>query len=558
MATAPSQAFPGAPPLPEGWTEHRAPDGRVYYYHASSKKSTYVRPLSGTVPVPPAHQPFGVPPYSAFAAAQDSTQPSSLASHRQSSAHWKPNDCQQPEQQRKRPPPADRPKKSTAIPNCAPWLLVSTRLGRRFVHNPETGDSLWKFPEQVMRAVIDLDAQRRTGSAPGLSDSVRDKGVSSTESAVTKAISQDGIRDDQQPPPGPDRQSPPHVADAEEAIEEVEIIEEDEEEEQRPADRPDGAAAEPEELGDLEFGLDDLEDLDAIQADAMSRNESAAEDPNADSPHSAGAATSEVEAQNSFFELLDDHGVSPFATWDAIVDAGQMVGDFRYALLPNMKARKDAFTAWSSDRIRRSNEQKKEQASQNPRIPFLAFLQTNASSKLFWPEFKRKFKAAPEIRDTAIPETEREKLYREHVKRVKTLSQDKLQLDLKALLQSISPSSAWNRSSSLDATLPSALVSDIRYYSVKPKIRGPLMAEFIKTLPAPSAVMSEERASLDQKREARGRQEAALRQRQSDVLDAKRSAQRKVAAERQRLEINQEEIQRALHVSRAGLKASLD
>ena len=31
-------------PLPAGWTEHKTPEGRSYYYHASTKKSTWERP----------------------------------------------------------------------------------------------------------------------------------------------------------------------------------------------------------------------------------------------------------------------------------------------------------------------------------------------------------------------------------------------------------------------------------------------------------------------------------------------------------------------------------
>jgi len=41
------------PPLPPGWTEHTAPTGHKYYYHAATKKSTYKRPL----PQPPEETP---------------------------------------------------------------------------------------------------------------------------------------------------------------------------------------------------------------------------------------------------------------------------------------------------------------------------------------------------------------------------------------------------------------------------------------------------------------------------------------------------------------------
>src|SRR5579871_812062 len=40
-------------PLPPGWTEHTAPTGHKYYYHAASKKSTYKRPLPEPTPETP-------------------------------------------------------------------------------------------------------------------------------------------------------------------------------------------------------------------------------------------------------------------------------------------------------------------------------------------------------------------------------------------------------------------------------------------------------------------------------------------------------------------------
>eukprot|EP00967_Tisochrysis_lutea_P145331 scaffold272759_cov31-Tisochrysis_lutea.AAC.2 len=35
---------PALPPIPPGWTEHKTPEGRSYYYHAATKKSTWERP----------------------------------------------------------------------------------------------------------------------------------------------------------------------------------------------------------------------------------------------------------------------------------------------------------------------------------------------------------------------------------------------------------------------------------------------------------------------------------------------------------------------------------
>jgi hypothetical protein len=44
-ATATPAAAPVDAPLPAGWTTTKAPDGRVYYYHAISKKTSWTRPV---------------------------------------------------------------------------------------------------------------------------------------------------------------------------------------------------------------------------------------------------------------------------------------------------------------------------------------------------------------------------------------------------------------------------------------------------------------------------------------------------------------------------------
>ncbi|KAH8157929.1 hypothetical protein CIB48_g10332 [Xylaria polymorpha] len=52
------------PPLLPGWTEHKAPTGHTYYYHAETKQSTYKRPAADAPPIPPAPQPHD--PHASF------------------------------------------------------------------------------------------------------------------------------------------------------------------------------------------------------------------------------------------------------------------------------------------------------------------------------------------------------------------------------------------------------------------------------------------------------------------------------------------------------------
>jgi hypothetical protein len=54
-APAPTPAKPAAEaPLPEGWMATKAPDGRVYYFHAATKKTSWTRPVAEPAPPAPA------------------------------------------------------------------------------------------------------------------------------------------------------------------------------------------------------------------------------------------------------------------------------------------------------------------------------------------------------------------------------------------------------------------------------------------------------------------------------------------------------------------------
>jgi hypothetical protein len=48
-------------------------------------------------------------------------------------------------------------------------------------------------------------------------------------------------------------------------------------------------------------------------------------------------------------------------------------------------------------------------------MPYLEFLQRNATPKLYWPEFKRKYKKEPEMRDSKLSDKDREKWYRDYI-----------------------------------------------------------------------------------------------------------------------------------------------
>lgn len=133
--------------LEEGWTAHKAPSGHTYYYNAATKKSTYQKPVrSAAVPQPPPP-----PPILAQDAPSDRTT-------QQSSAMLNSEVDQILKSQRDSN--ADRPKYKESIITARPWLFVTTKQGRVFYHNPETGDSFWHLPDSIADAV---EAWQRAG-----------------------------------------------------------------------------------------------------------------------------------------------------------------------------------------------------------------------------------------------------------------------------------------------------------------------------------------------------------------------------------------------------------
>ncbi|EUC48547.1 hypothetical protein COCMIDRAFT_2612 [Bipolaris oryzae ATCC 44560] len=562
------------PPLPPGWTEHKAPSGHSYYYNKETKKSTYTRPVAEAQsfyqPTPPV-APAAPTPYAAAQkydtgydtqSTQPTTQPqSSLNDFIFASAPkqfpWHGGGQQSRgghhggmrgghnnfnDRRRERD---DRPKHRQDIPNCAPWVLVRTKFGRRFVWNKETNESFWKFPPNVMSAVIEFDRKERERKER------RERGEPSDVEDEQDAAAMAEIEAE--------------LAAAEEEVEIVEVdgdedMENDEEYEEVEVTDDEGdsgnaskrqrteepAGDEPPEMGedDLAWQLAQMEEMEMDQGYDDQYDD---EEP----------ALSEEDCKALFRELLDDTGTSPFTPWDKVLDDGALYDDERYKALPNMAARKECFNEWSRDKAQILKEEKAKQAKRDPRIPYLALLDRHATPKLYWPEFRRKFKKEPEIKDAKLPDKEKEKLYRDHIKRLAMRSSD-LKTDLTALLRA-QPLALLNKSTTLD-TLPSPVLGDLRFISLPPATREPLIKTYISTLPpAPEGATysAEEEASRAKKIAERERREKALADRERRVREEKRRQERDLAYGKGRLREEEEEIRRALDVGKGGLKERL-
>ncbi|CAI6331970.1 unnamed protein product [Periconia digitata] len=568
------------PPLPAGWTEHKAPSGHSYYYHKETKKSTYVRPIAQ----PPIHYPIA-PPIAPPAAPQPYKSSSLGASSSAESYHVPaPQNVFDPRkqvenlifgdshstrqfhnqrgQESSRGAPRggargghnnfpdrkrhvhDRPKHRNDIPGCAPWVLVKTKLGRRFVWNKETNESFWKFPPHVMKAVVEFDRverekkERRERGEPSDDEAEMEMAELEAElAAAEEEIEQQIVEVDGEE----------GMEDAEE-YEEVEVTDDEVADTSHPQKRQRTDA----NAQDQDMGAQEDDDL-AWQLAQMEEMEGGFDDQYDDDE----PPLSEEDCKALFKELLDDTNTSPYTPWDKVLESGALYDDERYKALTSMSARKDCFNEWAKEKSQILKEQKAQQKKIDPRIPYIALLDRFATPKLYWPEFKRKYRKEPEMKDTKLPEKEKEKLYREHIKRLGMRSSD-LKSDLVSLLRA-QPLSTLNHSTSL-STLPETILSDLRFISLASSTRDPVIETYLSTLPPPpegNLDPAEEDAETAKKREERKRREKALAQRERKVREEKRRQERDLAYGKGRLREEEMEIERAMNIGKEGLKGQL-
>ncbi|KAI9925198.1 hypothetical protein ASPWEDRAFT_176978 [Aspergillus wentii DTO 134E9] len=554
--------YAALPPLPPGWTEHKAPSGHLYYYNAETKKSTYTRPQAPVAappqpsPVVPdaAHNapfltpdtlpPFSSTPYGGFGTTYQGAPHQGTPHHGQARGGFRGGKGYQ---DRKHRGPEDRPKSKHSIPGCAPWVLVKTKLGRRFVHNTETNESFWKFPSGVLKGVVEYDRLERERKER------RERGIESEEDEKPepeKAPSGKVEREQAEP------SASLGAGEESDEYEEVEVT--DSEGEGQPSKRP-----RTEEGGDqqqpLEFTEDDIEYQLAAMGEDYGLDPGEYGEPGEDGweEGAEGLPLTEEDAIALFRDMLDDYRISPFSTWERLIEEGSIIEDSRYTVLPNMKARREAWSNWSRDRVQVLKERKEKEEKQDPRIKYLAFLQERATPKLYWPEFKRKYRKEPEMKDSQLSDKDREKFYRDLISRIK-LPESNRKSDLSALLKSI-PTYAFNLSSSLE-TLPPAIITDLRYIALAPKVRDPLIQAYISTLPpAPEEEMTaEQREELEKKRIEREKREKALAEREKRVQEEKRKQRGNLVRGKHLLEEGEAEIEEAMKVGKSGLRSYMD
>ncbi|EMC99933.1 hypothetical protein BAUCODRAFT_54323, partial [Baudoinia panamericana UAMH 10762] len=379
----------------------------------------------------------------------------------------------------------DRPKTKHALPGHDSWVLVKTKLGRRFVHNTKTRESLWRVPQDVWPAVKEFEqwerAQREKDAnakwAEQELEKMRDK--SKAGEHVVKIL---------EPKVG----DTGYDSDGSYEYIEVTDTERESEGEDHKNDAPtiaNGQAApveeEVEDTEPVEFGEDDI----AYQLAAMGQDYGLEPDEYGDeeddqTEQEEGLAISDEDAKYLFRDLLDDYRISPFTPWDRLIadtSPNSILNDDRYTVLPTMRARKEVWDDWAREKAARIKDERAKMEQQDPRAPYLSFLAEHATPKLYWPEFKRKWKREPVMNERKMAEKDRERLYRDHVARLK-LPETTRKADLINLLKSI-PIPELNHSTSMNA-LPQQLLSHLHYISLPAPTRDSIVKAHSAGLPA--------------------------------------------------------------------------
>ncbi|POR37973.1 Pre-mRNA-splicing factor dre4 [Tolypocladium paradoxum] len=551
--SAAAAAAAAAAPLPPGWTEHRAPTGHSYYYNAETKESTYKRPgLPDAQPTPEpaiAYTPYpNVPnladPNAANAyLAQFNPQPQSF--HR--GGYGGGRGGRGGFDGRPRPQPIDKPRRKEAIPGCEPWILVYTKYSRRFVYNPVKNASYWRIPEKLMPGILELDKARIRNKATGEEDGNR----KATEEKKDEAQKETQAHD-------------PHAADGSE-YEEVEVTDDedggDELDGEHPSkrQRTDDNSGEEEHDGPVEFTEADIAAQLQLMGDEYGLEPGDYDDGNMDSwpEGTEGVAFSQEDAKFLFKDLLNDFNINPYSPWEKLLEEGKVIDDARYTALSTTKARRECWDEWTREKIAERKEQRAKQEKTDPKVAYMAFLQDKATPKLYWPEFRRKYKKEEPMKDMKLSDKDREKAYREHITRLK-MPRATLRSELTALLKAQPVHLLHNKS--LSSGLPTQVLTDIRYISLDPEARDPLVEAYVQSLPPPPQdpdAAAEDDAEKRKEREARERRENALRERDRVVEEQKRRREREVAASKARLREGEREIEVAMRVDRRGLQRQL-
>ncbi|WRT66235.1 uncharacterized protein IL334_003188 [Kwoniella shivajii] len=501
------------PPLPAGWSEHRAPDGVTpYFYNTQTRESTYVRPN-----LFPQFPPPGI----------------------SSSANGTPVPATEKKKKK------EKPKDKVAIPGTT-WTRVTTNEGNVFYFEKESKKSEWSVPEEIREEVEKLEAEER--------DLAEQKERAEKEKAELERLEKlkevERIRleiEEERKKRAIENERKRKARDEpqeEEAGQRKEVkIPKTEE------DPVNGEGDEEEKAGEGgDFQPQDDEDEAAwmravaaefAEADKQLEEEKqkTAEDIRKEEEEAAKKVfavpekvqVSPEEGRALFKALLIEKDINPFLPWDQSLPL--FINDPRYVLLSSQKERQEVYDEYCRDvgRARRlaktsGSGSKVPDKKTDPEREYKALLREEVTStRSRWDDFRKKWKKDRRFYAFGRDDRDREKLFKTHLRELgerKRADAQRAEQDFNDLLKEtddITSSSVW-------AEVKRPLSKDSRYDAVgSSSLREELFNNYIRKLASSSSSqpLSKEEEAAKKLSERKAKAEASLREREAKIRNEK-------------------------------------
>ncbi|RUP44144.1 hypothetical protein BC936DRAFT_149882, partial [Jimgerdemannia flammicorona] len=465
---------PARPLLPPGWTEHRAPQGQIYWYNATTGQSTWERPpmpplahlmALGTMGGPPPG--LGGPP--GVGGQPGIRPPGGFGGGPQMGQGIQQQQQAPPQQQKVKEKKKEKANAKKPIPGTL-WQLVTTTEGHEFFFNKETKKSVWEAPEEVVEPLrkmreeeAALSNKRKLEGGDDESEGKRQKADEGDTQAAAAGGGAEGTE-----------------LTEDDIAWQLQFMDEDEREklgiddEDQKSSR-DGRSQSPEvkEQGQasgtkLNSNSELLEDerveqftvCDEFWCEKKGCRRLGKGDGVVLIPSLIKTFSSLILQQ-----LLREKDISPFATWEK--ELPKIIGDHRYTLIKSLKQRKDLFDNFCRVLIAEKRAEKKNKPA--PKDLYQELLGAEATHRSHWDDFKHKFRK--DARFTSVSDAkERERLFRDHVQvlRDRRAADEKRAedeyLELLRETREIRPDSSWRVTKKL-------LERDLRYDAVKSSTR---------------------------------------------------------------------------------------
>ncbi|WWC70304.1 uncharacterized protein I206_104254 [Kwoniella pini CBS 10737] len=509
------------PPLPAGWSEHRAPDGVTpYFYNSQTRESTYIRPT-----LFPPFPPQAITPNNGSAS---------------------PVPSAEKEKKKKK----EKPKEKVPIPGTT-WTRVTTTEGNVFYFEKESKKSEWSIPEEIKEAVEALEAEEKAIKE----GKEREEKQKAEEERLEQLREIERIRLEMQEEKKKKqvelerkrKEREDQVEEREAKVSKTEVEDTDgrgQADENGDDDDEENGAMGPQDEEDeaewmravaAEFAEADqqLEAEKQKTAEEIKREEEEAAKKVFAVPEKVQVSPEEGRAL--FKALLIEKDVNPFSTWEAALPT--FINDPRYVLLSSQKERQEVYDEYCRDvgRARRlaksstaSGSGSADRKKSDPEREYKALLREEVTStRTRWDDFRKKWKKERKFYAYGRDDRDREKMFKTHLRELgerKRADAQRAEQDFYELLKesdAITSSSIWS-------DVKKTIYKDSRYEAVgSSSLREELFNNHIKNLASSSTsngdkeVLSKEEEAARKLAERKAKAEASLKEREAKIRQEK-------------------------------------